>query len=491
MSKMKKFMSLLLAAVMVLSVMTVNVFAEETGDGSITITDAKKEETYSLYRIFALTLGGEYEEDDETKYGTYSYQVTDAWRGFFAKGKPGANYIELDNHGYIASSENLTASNAAAFAELAAIYAESLSEADAEQTISADGALEFDNLPLGYYLIHSTYGSSGICALKSTDKEVEVTEKNMQPILTKEVYEDSTKAWGKVNDAEYGEEVDFKITITVEENASDYILTDKLPDDMTLVAGTIVVDGANAAPVVDADKKGFSINFGDMDEAKAGDVITVTYKATVDAGADVDEALVNTATLTYDDTNADGQGDVEMKATTETYTWDISVKKVNNAGTALAGAKFVLKNAEGGYYKFVDGDDKIRWVEKNEEPTVFESPANGEFVIKGLDSGIYYLEETEAPEGYNMLTSDVEIEVDGVSKAETDTVANIGALYVTIGDEETTVGKINDKITVVNNTGAELPETGGIGTMIFRVGGAALIIAAGALLIAKKRTNNI
>ena len=36
-----------------------------------------------------------------------------------------------------------------------------------------------------------------------------------------------------------------------------------------------------------------------------------------------------------------------------------------------------------------------------------------------------------------------------------------------------------------------LPETGGIGTTIFRVGGAALIIIAGALLVAKKRTNNI
>ena len=53
-------MSLLLAAVMVLSVMTVNVFAEETGDGSITITDAKKEETF-LFKKYSFPKGKKYE----------------------------------------------------------------------------------------------------------------------------------------------------------------------------------------------------------------------------------------------------------------------------------------------------------------------------------------------------------------------------------------------------------------------------------------------
>ena len=53
--------------------------------------------------------------------------------------------------------------------------------------------------------------------------------------------------------------------------------------------------------------------------------------------------------------------------------------------------------------------------------------------------------------------------------------------------------EVNGKavIEVENKTGVELPGTGGIGTLIFRVGGAALIILAAVLLVVKKRANNI
>ncbi|MBQ5812946.1 MAG: LPXTG cell wall anchor domain-containing protein, partial [Clostridia bacterium] len=83
----------------------------------------------------------------------------------------------------------------------------------------------------------------------------------------------------------------------------------------------------------------------------------------------------------------------------------------------------------------------------------------GEVMIKGLDTDTYYLEEIEAPAGYNMLTARVAVTPD---------VEAVEAV-------------------VVNSIGTELPSTGGIGTTIFYALGAVMVIGAGVLLVAKKR----
>lgn len=147
-------------------------------------------------------------------------------------------------------------------------------------------------------------------------------------------------------------------------------------------------------------------------------------------------------------------------------------EKVDGEKEALKGAKFVLQDADTDEYYAVDEDGVVSWVTDIDDAEELESGDNGMLYFTGVDTGEYVLVETGAPAGYNMA-GDKEF-------TTTLTITEADGVVYDDGDLE-----------VENKTGSILPETGGIGTMIFRVGGAALIIIAGALLVAKKRTNNI
>lgn len=123
--------------------------------------------------------------------------------------------------------------------------------------------------------------------------------------------------------------------------------------------------------------------------------------------------------------------------------------------------------AEDKFYKLVDG--KVTWVVEAEADELTTGD-DGIVEFKGLENGTYYLVETEAPAGYNKLTSPVEVEVD--YKTQTNTKYQ--------------------EAKVANNSGVELPGTGGIGTTIFSVlGGAIILIALSSLLKGKlKRERN-
>ena len=111
-------------------------------------------------------------------------------------------------------------------------------------------------------------------------------------------------------------------------------------------------------------------------------------------------------------------------------------------------------------------DGTITWPDN----TVLTTGEDGKIVIKGLDADTNYLREVKAPDGYNKLATDVRVEIAGATKGED------GQLTYT-----TVVAKVN------NQSGTELPSTGGIGTTIFYVIGAALVIGAIVILVAKKR----
>lgn len=458
MRKMKKFMSLLLAAVMVLSVMTVNVFAEETG--TITVVEPEETATYKIYKMFDLTMHGT---------NSFAYRVDSDWEAFFTGNGAGTAYITLDDNGYIASAPGPEATaDAAALAVLAAEYAKDLT---ADKTDKGN-TVTFTGLDLGYYLVASTFGSNGICALTTTKPDAEVDEKNIKPVLAKYV-EEGEDNWVEENDAQRNTDVNFKITVTnLEGDISTYEVEDVMSEYFTLDFSSIKVflneDEVNTFDITETEN-GFTVEFADL-ETEVDDVISITYTAELNADAPVNAAILNTATLTYDSE----EGDEELVDTTNTFTWDLDVFKYTGNKEALEGAKFVLRDAkedkDANYYCF-DGE-KYFWDADDEYAIVLESGANGlTEKMEGLDSGTYYLEETAAPDGYNMLTERVKVEINADG-----TVDGAG----TKADVE-----------VLNNAGALLPETGGIGTMIFRVGGAALIIIAGALLVAKKRTNNI
>lgn len=132
----------------------------------------------------------------------------------------------------------------------------------------------------------------------------------------------------------------------------------------------------------------------------------------------------------------------------------------------MTGATFKLYDAatDGNEIKVVKVSDGVyRVAEASEEGTEIEA---GSAIIKGLkgDDTKYYLEETKAPNGYNILTERKE---------------------VTISSIETNTSN------VINKAGAELPSTGSFGTKVFYLVGSILLIGALIFMISKRRMNNM
>lgn len=136
----------------------------------------------------------------------------------------------------------------------------------------------------------------------------------------------------------------------------------------------------------------------------------------------------------------------------------IVYKHESGSDKNLAGAVFKVEKEDGTVIPLIKIDNNnYRVAKSGEENTVqtFTTVANGDIVIWGVDSDSYKLEETLAPAGYNQLKEKVDVTVDAANSTRAE---------------------------VVNNKGSELPSTGGIGTTIFYVAGAALIAVAVKLL---------
>ena len=117
---------------------------------------------------------------------------------------------------------------------------------------------------------------------------------------------------------------------------------------------------------------------------------------------------------------------------------------------------------------------------------MLKSGDDGIFKVLGLDEGTYKLLETKAPAGYNTPKDPFTVTVtrdgfDKVTKKPTNLGVKIGEVEGTVSDN----GTLN--VSVQNNAGATLPETGGIGTTIFYIVGGLLTVGAVVLLVTKKR----
>ncbi|HEL2217897.1 TPA: isopeptide-forming domain-containing fimbrial protein [Streptococcus suis] len=134
----------------------------------------------------------------------------------------------------------------------------------------------------------------------------------------------------------------------------------------------------------------------------------------------------------------------------------------------LQGAKFVVKNTENKYLVLdsTAKDVTAVWVDSKETATQFESKENGQFEVKGLKAGRYYLEEIKAPDGYALLSNAVEFEVNPTSWGDSEVLSETNFLQIK-----------NKKITI--------PQTGGIGTLVFTVIGLSTMVFA--FIAIKKR----
>lgn len=473
----KKLASLLLALVMVLSLAT-TAFAEgETG--SITINDAVVGQTYTIYQILDL-------ESYNASANAYAYKATTAWNTFINSDAIKGTYVEVDAQGYVTWKEG---ADAAAFAKAAQKYAKDNSIANQGSVTATTTTVSFTGLDLGYYLVDSTLGT--LCSLDTTNPNVTMEEKNEVPTNVKTVEEDSTGNYGEKNDADIGQTVNFKSTITAQAGAENYVFHDTMSAGLTYTGVTGItlngttVDASNytvTAPAADGDTFDVTFTQAFCDTLKANDQIVISYTATLNANAVVGlPGNPNESKLSYGDSS---NTKTTPGSKTTTYTWDLDVLKYANGDETkvLQDAKFVLLNSaktkvatvvNGKITGWVDvpaagQDGTIAWPEN----TVLTTDANGKIEIDGLDADTYYLREVEAPAGYNKLKDDITVTITGATTVEDELT------YTTV------VAKVN------NQSGTELPSTGGMGTTIFYVVGSILVLAAVVLLITKKRMGN-
>ena len=503
MKKFTKLLGIVLILTLVMSMGITAAFAQtvaytgEDGDGAkITISNAANGETYKGAKLFDATVTG-------TAGGSIAYQgeIPTALSAYFT----------ADSAGNISAVDGLDLSDEDVQAAL-----KTWAEANVTVQATSDGStLEFTNLPYGYYIITTTQGET-LLTVDSTNPNADVIDKNTTiPINnpTKTAGDDDvfigqtvtyTISFGTANYSTENGGSKQIVKYIIEDNFAEGVLTDVKVTSVT-VGGTDIGTTTDGVYSIQFDTNGkieipwVSGTGTDADPYVSlyanGATLEITYTATVADSAAIDgEGNTNSVTLDYEDT--DGNGSPSEITVNETiYTYAIAVQKVDQSGNPLAGATFQFP-----FYVQATADEDGAYIYAGTEAgeglvNELTTPESGLIIVKGVASGTYAITETEAPDGYNKLTADVSVTATKTGETTTSSTTYYDKDGNEVDKDETydhtVLVSIEDlaatPIVVVNKTGTVLPSTGGIGTTIFYVVGSVLVIAAGILLITKKR----
>ena len=481
---MKKLLSYLLVIALVLVQFMPLVSAangKNNNSGQITITNPAAGEDYKVYQILKL-------ESYDTDKEAYTYKSTDLWKDF-VESSTGQKYLSTDPQGYVTWVEN---ADVKAFSRDALAWAKQQGIVGIEPTTNENNVVKFENLNLGYYLVDSTLGA--LCGLTTTEPTATVREKNQIPTVKKEVKE--AGVYGEENNVKIGDKVEYKTTVYIQKGAVNYVLHDTMEAGLTFnndvkvfVNNEPVTASADTYQVTKEGNDTFTVKFddqfvfdlvGDYEENYVATEIVVTYSATVNENAELcKEEACNTndneTYLTYGDKSTQSNHDL-----TKTYTYEFELEKTDGTDR-LQGAQFKLYDAETNgneikVFQVSDGVYRVAYTdaEKAQATTIVVGLAT----IEGLDANVkYYLEETVAPDGYNLLAKRQEITLHGHTT-------------VTEGDTTTTTAEKNE-VKVVNNKGTILPSTGGMGTVLFVTVGSIMVLGFGVLLVTKLRLSKM
>lgn len=417
--------------------------------------------------------------------------------------------------------------NSIAFARVVCSYLYPNADAKPEPVITDHtGGI---NIPKsGYYLIVDTtyfnpgdyyhaYNSFFLLNVPQVPYVVPINRKVVKPTVEKEVYDnqDGTNEAGFGSSADHAinEEFQFKLTATLPANpdrAYDYYDEYMVTFCDTLSAGitfdrwdTVVINNGGAdIPIPaenyysDASNQDLTLSIEDVKTCAPGlnlnngATITVTYTAHLNEKAYVNTAggasnteNKNSVYLIYSNNpRSSAFFDRTPESAVCVYTYQLNNTKYHDddtQGNELEGAGFKL-------YSDADCKNEVELYQDGEfyypiknatgkEAVEMKSAANGQFNVKGLDAGTYYLKETTIPDGYSACPDTPIV----ISATHDEYNVNLS------GDSNLTNNIVNQKA-----GGITLPSTGGIGTTIFYVVGGGLMVAAIVLLVTKKRMEN-
>jgi len=517
----KKLISGLLSVVMLL-VMATTAFAvedvtssdtSESGNASITISNASKGETYEVYKLFNATVSA---SGSIAYTGTVPNELN--------------NYFKADNQKNISvlpAAYNDEGEMSDGLREALKAWAAKDDVTPLKSQTSDGTELKFEKLPYGYYVVTTSQGEQAI-TVTSTKPNATIVDKNST------VPGGNFKKTADSTNVNIGDTVKYTVSFntsnydgegTEAKKIVSYTITDTLPNFLTgvKVESITIKDGEDKAEEALTtqqfdDNNQITLKWYDEKEKKHlyknGSIITITYTAKVaDTAAIAGVGNKNDVALSW--TNDDGttggntdpsDNDNNYTKSSTIYTYAIALQKVDQDGKPLKGATFKLpfyvkKTAEDNIYVYAGTTPDAEKTYTNEVTT----PESGLIIIKGVKATVdsdgnaiegqkaYSIEETVAPDGYNKLTAPVEVEA--VKNSETTT--NVTTYLDDKGNisdtqTKTKVTVTNDDISasvkvVVNKTGAELPSTGGMGTTLFYALGGVLVTGAAILLVVKKR----
>lgn len=506
----KRMIALFLTAIMTLAMaatsfatMTEPMPAATTQRGNLTVKvndkNTLENQTIKLYKLFDLSVSG----------NSYAYVVNDIYKTAIATA------LGLES---TSTSEELYkkladyTENSSEIQKFADDFTAAALKAGTDATVTSGklgkvAEYKFEDLAYGYYLVYQTGTKEIQSSLVSVDMaEKAVNLKGEAPSIEKTADNDTV---------EIGQVVTYTIKGTIPDTTGYESYVYKIHD--TLTAGLdFVTDAQGETPATNpylvsvkigenvATEQSATLNgegsrtmtldlstwIKDNQNSK-GQEFTVTYYAKVNKEAVVETN--NSASLEYGNDPENTTTTTPSEAKTPTYPLDIK-KKIANSETMLAGATFRLYKNESDAKAANDNAIKVtagevtgsytvaedQNVEKNMDMVTVDS-AVGEgynLHLNGLAAGDYWLVETDAPAGYNKLTAPIKVTI--TKSGDTD-VNN----WELSKDDKAETDKIID---VENSSGTILPETGGMGTVLFTVVAMVMILGVAISFIRSRKT---
>lgn len=499
----KRFLTVGVALALTLG-LNIPAFAAE-----ITINNAAVGETYTAYKLFSLSKSG-----DGTAY-SYYIENTEANAGLIAlldntigldlvESADGSRYnVNMKNESTFATDDG-EGMTAAALAAALNTNQESLPGSTLTGTCETGSSTVTIEVPdTGYYFVDSTLGA--LCGLYTNEDNVTINEKNSLPRITKTVKEDSTGLYRKT--ATIDGEVDtiyYKLIVNTGTGYaglgngvdSDYTITDELPEGIAYNVGSIALPEGWTEYSEETENGDYTVSYAAQTRtltivlkasklAKLGQDanIEITYNADardVEGNLAVGIEHQNNVTLKYKKQTMTDEAVVKTYDLGTTAEGTPTITKVDGSGnTPLAGVKFVLSKTVNGATKYAAFTNNYLtdWVDSQGQATKLVTDSNGNIKAEGLDADTYILTETDTLPGYNLLNDTITVVID----------ENGNETYkLTSSPDDATM----DTITVVNEAGSQLPTTGGMGTTVLYIAGAALVLGAGITLVVRRRMNS-
>ena len=520
-TKTQRIISVILTLLMAVSLLSVNAFAlNENDTGTITVENAEQGVTVTAYRLMKANVNTN-GQPAEPEY-TWDSAVASWVRTNYP------TYIGSDTDNSVKKPFSPDNDPAISDAEVAAFY-DALAKAirggtvtlnPATTTTDNSGKATLSGLGMGNYLILVEGGmrvyrpAAANLVPKYTDDwavaadpatvSVAINLKSSEPSIDKKIvdsgYTDETE------NANIGDTVKFELnsaipTYPAKAITKQYWISDKVSDGLTFDASSLKVYGVNGStetPLVKgtaftqsttrptgngAEKEvTFALSF-DYDKIKSYESIKVTYSAVLNkdavTGADGNQ---NTAYLDYNNNPYQADSWKTKDDETTVYTYGIEVVKVDEkTKKPLAGAEFSISDGTTAIQFSQDANTKVYYKDVNGSTTL-TTGSDGKINVKGLDEGTYTLTETKAPGGYLLPTNNT-VEVKIVDKDASNVIDGKIAVPNANGVGTTDEGTGIVSKTITNTTGFRLPQTGGLGTVVFTMIGILLMGAGIALVV--------